>query len=223
VRPLAAIRRGADGRKTRANQNDEEGQGTVYAPLAIGSHRSCSLTSNSYPSPCACASSVRSMGWSSSGDWTGATPSALCGCSGVDDMLADSRLDGACALAACAVIRWRPRHTGEDAMAWRPGLQPRCNGNDVWRGMRLAACRRAAWDAATQRTLGMGMGALRRASAGLLATQGRARCANGRRVAVAAQVRFAACATVLGSYDSGLRGAVGLHAGVRLAPRESRE
>lgn len=35
-----------------------------------------------------------------------------CSFSGVDDMLAASCLEEACALAACAVIRWRPRHWG---------------------------------------------------------------------------------------------------------------
>jgi hypothetical protein len=89
------VQMGETGRKSKRR----EGQGRVYAPLAIGSHRSCSLTSNSYPRPCACASSVRSIGWSSSGEWTGTAASSLtcwvmapCICSGVDDMVAGRRV-----------------------------------------------------------------------------------------------------------------------------------
>jgi len=53
----AAIRRRADVHAFGAGKSDGKGRrGEVDAPLAIGSHRSCSLTSNSYPSPCACVS-----------------------------------------------------------------------------------------------------------------------------------------------------------------------
>jgi hypothetical protein len=43
------------GARARTNQR-AEGRREIDPPLAIGSHRSCSLTSNSYPSPCACVS-----------------------------------------------------------------------------------------------------------------------------------------------------------------------
>jgi hypothetical protein len=61
-----------------------------------------------------------------------------CSFSGVDDMLAARCLCGACALAACAVIRWQPRHLGDDGeLGGRV-----CNlgvTRGAW-GMRLAAC-----------------------------------------------------------------------------------
>lgn len=46
-RRMVAIRRRADERFGRANQNDERTRKEIDPPLAIGSHRSCSLTSNS--------------------------------------------------------------------------------------------------------------------------------------------------------------------------------
>jgi len=99
-------------------------------PLAIGSHRSCSLTSNSYPCPCACVSSAfRSMG-SSSGDAAGSTRSLL---GGVADMLSAGCCDGLRRVAAAEgmrwrIIRWRPRHGVDSDDAWRPRMQPSCNG-----------------------------------------------------------------------------------------------
>ena len=129
-RQTGAIERRADGQLLCANHNDGEGWGVVYAPFAIGSHRSCSLTSNSYPSPCACVSSAfLSICWSSSGDCGGSTPSFF---GGVDDMFirltagAVSGFEGACALADCSVICWRPRH-------WETAAKP-CN--DVRAGER---------------------------------------------------------------------------------------
>jgi hypothetical protein len=153
VRPRAAIRRRADGSETTRKSRGSRGQGRGYAPLAIGSHRSCSLTSNSYPSPWACASAPsRSMCASSpSGDWACTTLSSgfVCDCgsidpgifSGVDDMLAATCLYGTCALAGCAVIRWRPRHWGSCA-GLAPCLQPgeRCVTARGLRAMRLVAC-----------------------------------------------------------------------------------
>jgi hypothetical protein len=61
-----------------------------------------------------------------------------CSFSGVDDMLAARCLCGACALAACAVIRWQPRHLGDEGT-----LGGRVCNLRVTRepgGMRLAAC-----------------------------------------------------------------------------------
>lgn len=80
-------------RKSKRREEARE----IDVPLAIGSHRSCSLTSNSYPSPCACVSSAfLSMG-SSSGDWAGSTPSFF---GGVGDILSAGCWYGAYALAS---------------------------------------------------------------------------------------------------------------------------
>jgi hypothetical protein len=106
---------------------------------------------------------------SPSGDWACTTLSSgfVCDCgsidpgsfSGVDDMLAATCLDGTCALAGCAVIRWRPRHWGS------------CAG--------LAAVS-ATWRALCNGGTGKGVvSGMQRARSGLQLTYGAAWCGEG--------------------------------------------